>query len=131
MNVRQEGKYLWGSSHKWIIQNFLQGRRLRTQARHCFHVQLGTWPGSRTLAPYAKRKPKPSFHETVYEPSDDTNTASKFQRSCLERSAGFRYVHRGIKVKLSLCLTKHHAMKTYCEMEILHAFDLGTDRGEW
>jgi hypothetical protein len=33
-----------------------------------------------------------------------------------------------VKVKLSLCLTKHHAMKTLWEVKIqLHAFfDLGT-----
>jgi hypothetical protein len=33
-----------------------------------------------------------------------------------------------IKVKLSLCLTKHHAMKTYwgVEVQIQALFDLGT-----
>jgi hypothetical protein len=36
-----------------------------------------------------------------------------------------------IKVKLSLCLTKHNAIKAYWGMEVqLHAFfDLGTRRG--
>jgi hypothetical protein len=34
-----------------------------------------------------------------------------------------------IKVKLSLCLTKHHAMKTYWGMEVwLHAFLTSGDR---
>jgi hypothetical protein len=37
-----------------------------------------------------------------------------------------------IKVKLSLCLTKHHAMKTYCGVEVyLHALASALDGGEW
>jgi hypothetical protein len=37
----------------------------------------------------------------------------------------------GNKVKLSLCLTKHHAMKTYVGMEVsIHAF-LTLDGSEW
>jgi hypothetical protein len=40
---------------------------------------------------------------------------------------------KGKKVKLSLCLTKHHAMKTYWGMEVyLHAFlTSALDGGEW
>jgi hypothetical protein len=37
-----------------------------------------------------------------------------------------------IKVKLSLCLTKHHAMKTYWGVEVqLHALTSALDGGEW
>jgi hypothetical protein len=38
-----------------------------------------------------------------------------------------------VKVNLSLCLTEHHAMKTYWGVEVwLHVFfDLGTSGGEW
>jgi hypothetical protein len=38
-----------------------------------------------------------------------------------------------IKVKLTLCLAKHHAIKTYWGVEVyLHAFlTLALDGGEW
>jgi hypothetical protein len=41
--------------------------------------------------------------------------------------------HVKVKVKLSLCLTKYHAMKRHGEMEVqLHAFlTLAPDEGEW
>jgi hypothetical protein len=42
--------------------------------------------------------------------------------SFLDSDTNFIYTHV-VKVKLSLCLTKHHAMKTYWGVEVqLHAF---------
>jgi hypothetical protein len=39
------------------------------------------------------------------------------QQSALPTSATILHPGKG-KVKLSLCLTKHHAMKTYCGVEV-------------
>jgi hypothetical protein len=38
-----------------------------------------------------------------------------------------------VKVKLSLCLTKHHAMKTYSEWRYssIHSLTSALDGGEW
>jgi hypothetical protein len=37
-----------------------------------------------------------------------------------------------MKLKANLCLTKHHAMKTYCWAEAqLHALTSALDGGEW
>jgi hypothetical protein len=40
---------------------------------------------------------------------------------------------KGKKVKLSLCLTKYHTIKTYCGVEVyLHAFlTLALDGSDW
>jgi hypothetical protein len=57
-----------------------------------------------------------------------------YTENCRENSVlVFRILLKKVKVRLSLCLTKHHSIKAYWWMEVyLHAFlALALDGGEW
>jgi hypothetical protein len=60
--------------------------------------------------------------------SEDRVLRRIFGRNRKELAGGWRRLYDEVKVKLSLCLTKHHAIKAYWGVHIyLHAFfDLGT-----
>jgi hypothetical protein len=61
------------------------------------------------------------------------NWISEGDMRCLENITLSLNNYLQVKVKLSLCLIKHHAMKTYWGVEVmLHAFLISAlDAGEW